>query len=129
MKAVERGRKTTNMQNNDRDSDSGTTWRDSVVAQLSALNAQMSSVVKKEDLARMEGALKSHAHQAAVEASKNEVKRQHDLCMAEMKKRESVPPRAVISPKGWDTIKYIATLAAAGIFGGSSFAGLQQLLK
>lgn len=118
-----------NVLRDERDSDSGLTWRDTVLTQLATLNTQMKDVVKKDDLSRMEWALKSHAHDVAEKTAKEEVGRQHDLCVAESTKRESVAPKPVMSPKGWETIRYIATLIAASILGGGGFAGIQQIFK
>jgi hypothetical protein len=49
-------------------------------------------------------------------------------CPNQSKKTASIPPPR-ISEKGWDTLKYIATLVAASAIGGGSLASVQHLFK
>jgi hypothetical protein len=112
----------------ERDSDSGLTFRETVISQLSSLNTQMRHVATRDDISSLRSELEDYSRKAAASEAASHVASQQKICAATLKRKDSVPPPA-ISSKGWDTIKQIAILMAAALLGGGGVTGIQHFLK
>lgn len=113
----------------ERDSDSGLTFRETVISQLSSLNTQMRHVATRDDISSLRSELEDYSRKAAASEAASHVASQQKICAATLKRKDSVPPPPAISSKGWDTIKQIAILMAAALLGGGGVTGIQHFLK